>query len=88
MDNKPKYLEFRYVQSYTLDLDQLKIDLTNVESWYIKWHTLYVEFVDGSEQEFDLDSYGCVIGRELIDTKRPWGVGTFDENWEDAEFGK
>ena len=87
MDSKPKYLEFSYIQSYTLDLDQLEIDLTNVESWYIKWHTLYVEFVDGSEQEFDLNDY-APFSELFTDTKRPLCLWCFDENWEDAELGK
>ena len=88
MDNKPKYLEFSYLQSYTLDLDQLEIDFTNVQSWYIYRHILYVEFVNGPEQKFNLDAYDCNLGMRLTDTKQPWGIQTFDENWEDAELGK
>jgi len=88
MSNQPKYIEFSYSESYTLDLDKLGIDLTTVESWYIKWHTLYVQFVDGSEEEFLLDDYGCSMDSEGHDFKRPCEALVFDKGFLPNKLGK
>ena len=88
MSNQPKYIEFSYSESYTLDLDKLGIDLTTVESWYIKWHTLYVQFVDGSEKEFLLDDYGCPMDSEGNDFKRPSENLVFEEDWQRTQLRK
>ena len=87
MSNQPKYIEFSYDSNLTLDLDKLKIDLATVQSWHIKWHELRVTFLDESEEEFNLDEYGCDIASDF-DTKRPFQIEIFDKDWQPTQLGK
>ena len=87
MSNQPKYIEFSYSDSYTLDLDKLEIDLTAVKHWYIKWHTLYVTFVDESEEEFLLNIYGCSTDSEFHDFKRPSEALVYDREFMPSRLG-
>ena len=51
--DKPKYIECIYEAFITFDLEELGIDWDNVKDYYIKYGTLYVEFKDGSSEEYE-----------------------------------
>ena len=54
-NHKPRYLECIYEAPITFDLEELGIDWENVEAYYIKYGTLYVEFKDGSSAQHEGD---------------------------------
>mgnify|MGYP003135678779 FL=1 len=53
IDNKPRYLECLYSVPLTFDLKELGIEWKNIDDYYIKYTTLYVEFKDGTTKEYD-----------------------------------
>ena len=51
--DKPRYIECIYEANITFDLEELDIDWDNVKDYYIKYGTLYIDFKDGSSEEYE-----------------------------------
>lgn len=82
MNNKPRYISGYYCYNFLIDLLEEEIDPEDVKDYYIKWHTLYITHMDGSETEHEL----AELNYEYLDTKRPASLEVKNEEWEDAEF--
>jgi len=74
-NHKPRYLECIYESPINFDLEELGIDWKNVEDYYIKYGTLYVEFKDGSSEQHE---------GEQGETDWKWAAreGIFTEDWD------
>ena len=51
--DKPRYIECIYEANITFDLEELDIDWGSVKDYYIKYGTLYVDFKDGSSEQYE-----------------------------------
>ena len=76
--DKPRYIECIYEANITFDLEELDIDWDNVKDYYIKYGTLYVDFKDGSSEQYE---------GEQGETDWKWAVkeGIFTEDWDLVE---
>jgi len=76
--DKPRYIECIYESSITFDLEELDINLDNVKDYYIKCGTLYVDFKDGSSEQYE---------GEQNETDWKWAVkeSIFTEDWDLVE---
>ena len=72
--DKPRYIECIYEGNITFDLEELDIDWDNVKDYYTKYGTLYVDFKDGSSEEYE---------GEQGETDWKWSVreNIFTEDW-------
>tara|TARA_Y100001973_G_C5110528_1_gene287456 strand:- start:409 stop:663 length:255 start_codon:yes stop_codon:yes gene_type:complete len=80
---QPKYIEANYVASQTFDVDEileeLNISWGDIESYGIKWTTLFLITKDGKTHEAH-----CQPGD--IDWKRPFHTSEYDENYHEINI--
>ena len=84
MDNEeaiPKVIEVSYTQHTNADLEELGIDHKQVKDWYIKWHCLHIEDLEGNWQEYQLDDLYD------MDMQRPFSAKVFDKDVNHAVLG-
>jgi len=75
---QPKYIEASYVASQRFDMDEileeLKLSWGDIESYGIKWATLFLIAKDGKTHEWKEEP-------NEVDYKRPYDTHELDENY-------
>ena len=51
--DKARYIECIYESAITFDLEELKVDFNEVDDYYVKYGTLYIEFKNGDTGEYE-----------------------------------
>ena len=78
----PRFIEVEYACHVDVDLEELGIDHKQVNNWYIKWHCLHIEDLEGNWQEYGLGDVSDP------DWKHPESAWVFDEDYNLSVLGR
>ena len=69
-----RFLTMEYKMYYTIGIDE-DINHDAIDTWWVKWGTLFIEMKDGTVYEFDAETN--------VDSQETWTQGSI--NWKNGQ---